>query len=73
LATKVYAELSERANAAPRLLVPDKLKSGINKPSFYDPEVTVAMGPWQPTRQSASYLPGRGDPGTRVCCGCLQR
>jgi transposase len=25
--------------AAPRLLVPDNLKSGVNKPSFYDPEV----------------------------------
>ena len=25
--------------AAPRLLVPDNLKSGINKSSFYDPEV----------------------------------
>jgi transposase len=25
--------------AAPRLLVPDNLKSGIHKPSFYDPEV----------------------------------
>jgi transposase len=25
--------------AAPRLLVPDNLKSGINKASFYDPEV----------------------------------
>jgi transposase len=25
--------------AAPRLLVPDNLKSGVNKPSFYDPEL----------------------------------
>ena len=25
--------------SAPRLLIPDNLKSGINKPSFYDPEI----------------------------------
>ena len=30
--------------AAPRLLVPDKLKSGVNKPSFYDPEVNRSYG-----------------------------
>jgi transposase len=30
--------------AAPRLLVPDNLKSGINKASFYDPEVNRSYG-----------------------------
>ena len=25
--------------SAPRLLIPDNLKSGVNKPSFYDPEI----------------------------------
>jgi transposase len=29
---------------APRLLIPDNLKSGINKPSFYDPEVNRSYG-----------------------------
>jgi transposase len=30
--------------AAPRLLVPDNLKSGINKSSFYDPEINRSYG-----------------------------
>jgi transposase len=30
--------------AAPRLLVPDNLKSGVNKASFYDPEVNRSYG-----------------------------
>ena len=28
----------------PRLLVPDNLKSGVNKPSFYDPEINRSYG-----------------------------
>jgi transposase len=34
-----HVRLFRFLGAAPRLLVPDNLKSGINKPSFYDPEV----------------------------------
>ncbi len=30
--------------AAPRLLVPDNLKSGVNKASFYDPEINRSYG-----------------------------
>jgi transposase len=30
--------------SAPRLLIPDNLKSGVNKPSFYDPEVNRTYG-----------------------------
>ena len=30
--------------AAPRLLVPDNLKSGVNKASFYDPELNRTYG-----------------------------
>jgi transposase len=30
--------------SAPRLLVPDNLKSGVNKPSFYDPEINRSYG-----------------------------
>jgi transposase len=29
---------------APRLLIPDNLKSGVNKPSFYDPEINRSYG-----------------------------
>ena len=29
---------------APRLLVPDNLKSGVNKASFYDPEINRSYG-----------------------------
>ncbi|MBS3025623.1 IS21 family transposase [Acidiphilium multivorum] len=28
----------------PRLIVPDNLKSGVNKPSFYDPEINLSYG-----------------------------
>ena len=59
--------------AAPRLLVPDNLKSGINKASFYDPEVnrsyaamaahySVGVLPARP-RRPATRLPSR--PGVR--------
>jgi transposase len=29
---------------APRLLIPDNLKSGVNKSSFYDPEINRSYG-----------------------------
>jgi len=42
----------------PRLIVPDNLKSGVNKPSFYDPEINHSFG-----RMAAHYgigvLPAR--------------
>jgi len=42
----------------PRLIVPDNLKSGVNKPSFYDPEINRSFG-----RMAAHYgigvLPAR--------------
>ncbi len=39
--------------AVPRLLIPDNLKSGINKSSFYDPEVNLSYG-----RMAAHYNVG---------------
>ena len=39
--------------SAPRLLVPDNLKSGVNKSSFYDPEVNRTYG-----RMAAHYKVG---------------
>jgi transposase len=44
--------------AAPRLLVPDNLKSGINKASFYDPEVNRSYGAMA-THYSVGILPAR--------------
>lgn len=44
--------------AAPRLLVPDNLKSGVSKPSFYDPEVNRSYGAMA-THYSVGILPAR--------------
>jgi transposase len=44
--------------AAPRLLVPDNLKSGINKASFYDPEVNRTYGAMA-AHYSVGVLPAR--------------
>ncbi|MDQ2801660.1 MAG: IS21 family transposase [Pseudomonadota bacterium] len=44
--------------AAPRPLVPDNLKSGINKASFYDPEVNRSYGAMA-AHYSVSILPAR--------------
>jgi transposase len=44
--------------AAPRLLVPDNLKSGINKASFYDPEVNRSYGAMA-AHYSVGILPAR--------------
>jgi transposase len=45
-------------SGVPRLIVPDNLKSGVNKPSFYDPEINRSFG-----RMAAHYgvgvLPAR--------------
>jgi transposase len=44
--------------AAPRLLVPDNLKSGVNKASFYDPEVNRTYGKMA-THYGVGILPTR--------------
>ena len=44
--------------AAPRLLVPDNLKSGVNKASFYDPEVNRSYGAMA-AHYSVGILPAR--------------
>ena len=44
--------------AAPRLLVPDNLKSGINKASFYDPEVNRSYAAMA-THYGVGVLPAR--------------
>ena len=45
-------------DAAPRLLVPDNLKSGINKASFYDPEVNRTYAAMA-SHYSVGVLPAR--------------
>ena len=42
---------------APKLLVPDNLKSGVSKPSFYDPEITRTYGAM--AAYSVGILPAR--------------
>lgn len=44
--------------AAPRLLVPDNLKSGVNKASFYDPELNRTYGAMA-AHYSVGVLPAR--------------
>jgi transposase len=44
--------------AVPRLLVPDNLKSGVNKASFYDPEVNRTYAAMA-THYSVGVLPAR--------------
>ncbi len=44
--------------AAPRLLVPDNLKSAVNKPSFYDPEVNRTYAAMA-THYNVGVLPAR--------------
>ena len=44
--------------AVPRLLVPDNLKSGVNKASFYDPEVNRSYGKMA-THYNVGILPTR--------------
>ena len=50
---------------APKLLVPDNLKSGVNKASFYDPEINRTYGPWRRIIRSASSRRDRESRGTR--------
>ena len=59
--------------AAPRLLVPDNLRSGVNKASFYDPEINRSYG-----KLAAHYhlgiLPARpGEPRDKAAVeACVQ-
>ncbi|HEX3365535.1 MAG TPA: IS21 family transposase [Phenylobacterium sp.] len=48
-----HVRLLRHLGGAPRLLVPDNLKSGVNKASFYDPEINRSYG-----RMAAYYEVG---------------
>ena len=42
--TGAHVRMFRFFGGAPKLLVPDNLKSGINKASFYDPEINLKSG-----------------------------
>ena len=42
--TGAHVRMFRFFGGAPRLLVPDNLKSGVNKASFYDPEINRTYG-----------------------------
>jgi transposase len=48
-----HVRLLRHIGGVPRLLVPDNLKSGVNKPSFYDPEINRSYG-----KMAAHYAVG---------------
>ena len=49
---------SASSAASPKLLVPDNLKSGVNKASFYDPEINRTYGAMA-AHYSVGILPAR--------------
>ena len=50
---------------SPKLLVPDNLKSGVNKASFYDPEINRTYGAMATHYSVESSRRDRGGRGTR--------
>jgi transposase len=55
----------------PKLLVPDNLKSGVNKASFYDPEINRTSGAMA-THYSVGILPANPEQQFRTCLGTLR-
>jgi transposase len=53
-----HVRMFEFFGGCPRLLVPDNLKSGINKPSFFDPEVNRSYG-MMAAHYNVGILPAR--------------
>jgi len=56
--TGAHVRMFRFFGGAPRLLVPDNLKSGVNKASFYDPEINRTYGSMA-THYSVGILPAR--------------
>jgi transposase len=56
--TGVHVRMFRFFGGVPKLLVPDNLKSGINKASFYDPEINRTYGAMA-THYSVGVLPAR--------------
>ena len=56
--TGAHVRMLRFFGGAPRLLVPDNLRSGVNKASFYDPEINRTYGAMA-THYSVGILPAR--------------
>jgi transposase len=56
--TGAHVRMFRFFNGAPKLLVPDNLKSGVNKASFYDPEINRTYGAMA-AHYSVGILPAR--------------
>ena len=56
--TGAHVRMFRFFGGAPRLLVPDNLKSGVNKASFYDPEINRTYGAMA-THYGVGVLPAR--------------
>ena len=56
--TGAHVRMFRFFGGAPKLLVPDNLKSGVNKASFYDPEINRTYGAMA-THYSVGILPAR--------------
>ena len=56
--TGAHVRMFRFFGGAPKLLVPDNLKSGVNKASFYDPEINRTYGAMA-THYSVGVLPAR--------------
>ena len=63
--TGAHVRMFRFFGGAPKLLVPDNLKSGVNKASFYDPRSTAPTARWRRITRSESCQRGRGGRGTR--------
>ena len=63
--TGAHVRMFRFFGGAPKLLVPDNLKSGVAKASFYDPEINRTYGAMAPITPSASCRRGHGGRGTR--------
>ena len=56
--TRAHVRMFRFFGGAPKLLAPDNLKSGVNKASFYDPEINRTYGAMA-AHYSVGVLPGR--------------
>ena len=63
--TGAHVRMFRFIGGVPKLLVPDNLKSGVNKASFYDPRSTGPTPRWRRITRSPSCRRGRESRGTR--------
>jgi len=63
--TGAHVRMFRFFGGVPKLLVPDNLKSGVNKASFYDPRSTAPMAPWRFIIPSAFFRRALTSPAIR--------